>query len=159
MFEPKTARGRPGESKREEISGDKEASGEGEKSVIESPRECKQLLKTMILGVKTVVWSVSNSRMAIARESRRDSLAPLFLSDDDLNELTFTSLLSQEPHPLSGSVLQKGMSESEALLVAKLLKKGLQCFAIYSRGPDATAQELWRFLNHFQLVSSPSFSI
>ena len=28
------------------------------KSAADSTRECKQLLKTMILGVKTVVWSV-----------------------------------------------------------------------------------------------------
>ena len=50
---------------------DKERS-DGEKPTLESPRECKQLLKTMILGVKTVVWSVSNSRMAVARELRHD---------------------------------------------------------------------------------------
>ena len=72
------------------------------------------MLKTMILGVKTVVWSVSNSRMT----------APM-------------------PHPMPGAVggtmhtLQKGMSEAECLLVARLLKSGLECFAIYSHGPEA----------------------
>jgi hypothetical protein len=39
--------------------------GSEAKSASDSTRECKQLLKTMILGVKTVVWSVSNSRMQV----------------------------------------------------------------------------------------------
>jgi len=91
-----------------------------EKAVSESPRDCKQLLKTMILGVKTVVWSVSNSRMAIT-----------------------------QTQPASGSVPQKGMSESESALVAKLLKEGLQCCVIYSHDPDSSPQEEKEVLDYF----------
>ena len=91
-------------------------------------KEVKQMLKTMILGVKTVVWSVSNSRMTV-----------------------------QQPHPMAGNVaggqmhhqLQKGMSEAECLLVARLLKSGLECFAIYNSGPDASAQEEKDVLDYF----------
>ena len=86
----------------------------GDKSAADTTRECKQLLKTMILGVKTVVWSVSHSR------------APV----------------QPAHHALSGNaVQQKGMSESECLLVARLLKSGLRCFMLYSSGPDSSAQE------------------
>ena len=93
----------------------------GDKSAADTTRECKQLLKTMILGVKTVVWSVSHSR------------APV-----------------QPQHALPGNaVLQKGMSESECLLVARLLKSGLRCFMLYSSGPDSSAQEEKEVLDYF----------
>ena len=94
----------------------------GDKSAADTTRECKQLLKTMILGVKTVVWSVSHSR------------APV----------------QQPHHALPGNaVLQKGMSESECLLVARLLKSGLRCFMLYSSGPDSSAQEEKEVLDYF----------
>ena len=88
-------------------------------------KEVKQMLKTMILGVKTVVWSVSNSRMTV-----------------------------QQPHPMQGAIssmqtLQKGMSEAECLLVARLLNSGLECFAIYNQGPEASAQEEKDVLDYF----------
>ena len=89
--------------------GDKD--GKGDKRT--ESKEVKQMLKTMILGVKTVVWSVSNSRQ-----------------------------------PQSAGA-QKGMSESECLLVARLLKSGLECFAIYSSGPEASSQEEKDVLDYF----------
>ncbi len=84
-------------------------------------KEVKQMLKTMILGVKTVVWSVSNSRMSVM----------------------------QARDPMAGAQLQKGMSEAECLLVARLLKSGLECFAIYSTGPEASPQEEKDVLDYF----------
>ena len=73
----------------------------------------------MILGVKTVVWSVSNSR------------APMPHSIP------------------GGGGMAKGMSEGECLMVARLLKNGLRCFTLYSDGPDASAQEEKEVLDYF----------
>jgi transformation/transcription domain-associated protein len=95
-----------------------------DRSAADSIRECKQLLKTMILGVKTVVWSVSNSRAPVLQPHR-------------------TSQAS------SGIVLQKGMNEAECVLVTRLLKNGLRCFTLYASGPDASAQEEKEVLDYF----------
>ena len=109
------------DSKSSSSSSDKKGGGAGGET-----KEVKQMLKTMILGVKTVVWSVSNSRMTV-----------------------------QQPHPMTGAVggavhtLQKGMSEAECLLVARLLNSGLECFAIYNTGPEASAQEEKDVLDYF----------
>ena len=103
------------------ISSGKSSSG-SEKSAAETSREAKQLLKTMILGVKTVVWSVSNSRMSLPPPAGHVSSAP---------------------------VPQKGMSEGECLLVARLIKNGLHCFSIYRSGPDALPVEEKEVLDYF----------
>ena len=105
---------------------DGKGGGEGKGKNGSETKEVKQMLKTMILGVKTVVWSVSNSRMTV-----------------------------QPPHPVSGAVvggmhtLHKGMSEAECLLVARLLNSGLACFAIYNQGPDTSPQEEKDVLDYF----------
>ncbi|KAL1520613.1 hypothetical protein AB1Y20_022187 [Prymnesium parvum] len=54
-----------------------------------------------------------------------------------------------QTQPASGSVPQKGMSESESALVAKLLKEGLQCCVIYSHDPDSSPQEEKEVLDYF----------
>jgi len=50
---------------------------------------------------------------------------------------------------MAGSLMLKGMSEDECLLVARLVKHGLPCFAIYSHGDDASPQEEKEVLDYF----------
>ena len=74
--------------------------------------DCKQLIKTLIVAVRTVVWSVSNVK----------TVAP--------------------PQPGAAGVPQtfaRGMQEHECAITAKLLKHGLKCFSIYAAEDTGTA--------------------
>ena len=43
----------------------------------------------------------------------------------------------------------KGMNEAECLLVARLVKNGLQCFSLYDSPPEAIVQEEKEVLDYF----------
>ena len=50
---------------------------------------------------------------------------------------------------MAGSPMLKGMSEDECLLVARLVKNGLPCFALYSHATDASPTEEKEVLDYF----------
>lgn len=50
---------------------------------------------------------------------------------------------------MAGSPMHKGMSEDECLLVARLVKNGLPCFALYSHASDASPTEEKEVLDYF----------
>ncbi len=101
--------------------------------------DCRLLLKTLVLGLKNIVWGISSCSPNYRPTS---SNAPLQVP------ITSTSKSSVE----------------ETLIFTSLHKNGLKCFSIYSQGPNPHPQEekdvhnisfyvqLFQILDHFAAV-------
>ena len=94
-------------------------------------RDCKVLMRTLILGLKTVVWSASNLR----------SVAQNYAQGHDPKSAKAPAMNTR-----------KGLSDHEGFLVAKLLKSALKCFAIYTCGPSPSTTEEKEMLDLFAQV-------
>ena len=91
--------------------------------------DCKVLIRTLILGLKTVVWSASNLRTAQPPAAGQAESAP--------------------PAQLQ---VRKGLTKEECLLISRLLKGALKCFPIYSADPSSTPSEEKDMLDLFAQV-------
>jgi phosphatidylinositol kinase/protein kinase (PI-3 family) len=89
--------------------------------------DCKVLIRTLILGLKTVVWSASNLRTA------QNSAAG-------------------QPAPTTHQQVRKGLTKEECLLISRLLKGALKCFPIYSAVASVPASEEKDMLDLFAQV-------
>ena len=87
------------------------------------------LIRTLILGLKTVVWSASNLRTAQPPAAGQAESAP--------------------PAQLQ---VRKGLTKEECLLISRLLKGALKCFPIYSADPSSTPSEEKDMLDLFAQV-------
>eukprot|EP00958_Prasinococcus_capsulatus_P028071 scaffold6247_cov416-Prasinococcus_capsulatus_cf.AAC.17 len=85
--------------------------------------DCKQLLRTLIMGMKTLLWSITNFNR-LTQQQARDPSKP------------------DAPRP------QKGMSSEELLISTGILKRGLPCLIIF----DAHVPAEREILDHFAAV-------
>jgi transformation/transcription domain-associated protein len=94
--------------------------------------DCKVLIRTLILGLKPVVWSASNLRTAQAVPNQAPSAA--------------------QPATATQQQVRKGLTKEECLLISRLLKGALKCFPIYSAVPSSTPSEEKDMLDLFAQV-------
>ncbi|KAL6045043.1 putative transformation/transcription domain-associated protein [Balamuthia mandrillaris] len=85
-------------------------------------KDCRLLMKTLVLGLKNIVWGISSCSPAfrLMTGGRED--------------------------------LQRAVALEESLIFTRLLKNGLKCFSIYSEGPNPSPQEEKDILDHFAAV-------
>ena len=95
--------------------------------------DCKVLIRTLILGLKTVVWSASNLRTA---QPVPNQAAPG----------------AAQTTPAPQQQVRKGLTKEECLLISRLLKGALKCFPIYSAVPSSTPSEEKDMLDLFAQV-------
>lgn len=143
----------------------------GDATIEEEPsiRDIKSLLRTMILGIRAVIWCTANYRNPNAKD----------LTTVDANSSDTGGLLSQglsgamTPSPLnvhsleltnslratasagaaagaegSGVTHLYPLTDDERLLIAKVLQNGLRCFILYTLSENTLAEEK-QMLDHF----------
>ena len=102
--------------------------------VVDTIEDVKSLMKTMILGLKTVIWCVTNYRRR--QETKRGTAASI------------GQLQMGTPNDNS-KFSDVAISDEERCMVARFLKRGLQCFLVYSRCADKTSVDEKEVLDHF----------
>lgn len=142
----------------------------GDAIIEEEPsiRDIKSLLRTMILGIRAVIWCTANYRNPNAKD----------LTTVDANSSDAGGLLGQglagamTPSPLNvhsleltnslratanaGATAAEGngvthlypLTDDERLLIAKVLQNGLRCFILYTLSENTLAEEK-QMLDHF----------
>uniref|UniRef100_K3WPN5 Uncharacterized protein n=1 Tax=Globisporangium ultimum (strain ATCC 200006 / CBS 805.95 / DAOM BR144) TaxID=431595 RepID=K3WPN5_GLOUD len=142
----------------------------GDAVVEEEPsvRDIKSLLRTMILGIRAVIWCTANYRNPNAKDlttvdanssdggaggfgaqgslGGNDSIHPSPLNVHSL-ELT-NSLRAAAADSSNGSTHLYPLTDDERLLVAKVLQNGLRCFILYTLSENTLAEEK-QMLDHF----------
>ncbi|KUF95054.1 Methylenetetrahydrofolate dehydrogenase [Phytophthora nicotianae] len=121
-----------------------------------SIRDIKSLLRTMILGIRAVIWCTANYRNPLAKD----------LSTVDANTADASGIVSvstsqgiRSVHSVdvggvsgrasgSGSEHVYPLTDDERLLIAKVLRNGLRCFILYTLS-DNTLSEEKQMLDHF----------
>eukprot|EP00939_MAST-03C_sp_MAST-3C-sp1_P004697 g4697.t1 len=98
-----------------------------QEKLVNTVKDAKQLIKTMILGLKTVVWCVSNyNRQAATMDKGKEKA-------------------------LAKKSIHRRMYESEMLLLVRFFRKALCCFSAYSE-KNARLSEKKEVLDHFAAV-------
>ncbi|KAF0701086.1 Aste57867_8383 [Aphanomyces stellatus] len=99
-------------------------------------RDVKSLLRTMILGIRAVIWCTANYRNPHAKDlTTMDATNPIAATTPALEPaLTETHL-----YPLT---------DDERGLIAKVLQNGLRCFILYTLS-DSSISEEKQMLDHF----------
>lgn len=129
---------------------------------VEEPNlsDVKSLLKTMILGVRAVVWCAANYRNSEAKEG----------SHTENVNMGDTAIKSTFPEAVSGMDIQPevlgsysggsgpvdkvidthslSLSDDERHLIARVLQNGLRCFVLYTLSESSLAEEK-QLLDHF----------
>ncbi|KAL8008147.1 putative transcription-associated protein [Plasmopara halstedii] len=116
-------------------------------------RDIKSLLRTMILGIRAVIWCTANYRNPFAKDlstvdaSSADGCA---LASDPLSELNVHSMefAGNISSRSSGAEHIFPLTDDERLLIAKVLQNGLRCFILYTLS-DNTVSEEKQMLDHF----------
>ncbi|RLN59051.1 hypothetical protein BBJ29_003112 [Phytophthora kernoviae] len=125
-----------------------------------SIRDIKSLLRTMILGIRAVIWCTANYRNPHAKD----------LSTVDANTMDGSGIVavstSQGMSSMdtvggstsrsSGSSLNDGnvvehaypLTDDERMLIAKVLRNGLRCFILYTLSENTVSEEK-QMLDHF----------
>eukprot|EP00026_Physarum_polycephalum_P000015 Phypoly_transcript_00015.p1 GENE.Phypoly_transcript_00015~~Phypoly_transcript_00015.p1 ORF type:complete len:3639 (+),score=586.09 Phypoly_transcript_00015:159-11075(+) len=88
-------------------------------------KDCRTLLKTLVLGLKNIVWGITNCGPSYQRAVGV---------------------------PGSQGAQPSKMNVEESLIFVRLLKNGLKCFAVFSCGPTPAPQEEKETLEHFASV-------
>lgn len=129
-------------------------------SIEEEPsiRDIKSLLRTMILGIRAVIWCTANYRNPNAKDL---STADASSSDAMLNQglmgamnpssLNMHSMELANPlrsSESSGVTHLYPLTDDERLLIAKVLQNGLRCFILYTLSDNTLAEEK-QMLDHF----------
>ncbi|KAJ8523878.1 hypothetical protein ON010_g17240 [Phytophthora cinnamomi] len=121
-------------------------------------RDIKSLLRTMILGIRAVIWCTANYRNPHAKD-----LSTVDANSTDGGGATAASS-SQGIHPglnshsmdvvgsasgrSSGSEHLYPLTDDERLLIAKVLRNGLRCFILYTLSENTLSEEK-QMLDHF----------
>ncbi|KAG7397367.1 hypothetical protein PHYBOEH_000823 [Phytophthora boehmeriae] len=122
-----------------------------------SIRDIKSLLRTMILGIRAVIWCTANYRNPHAKD----------LSTVDANTMDGSGIVAvsapssidtvgSSTSRLSSSNLNDGngaehaypLTDDERLLIAKVLRNGLRCFILYTLSENTVSEEK-QMLDHF----------
>nr|CCA20235.1 phosphatidylinositol kinase (PIKL3) putative [Albugo laibachii Nc14] len=129
---------------------------------VEEPNlsDVKSLLKTMILGVRAVVWCAANYRNSDANEGSNPENNNLA---DTVMKSTFPeAALNMDIQPEVSSSYSGGsasldevidthslsLSDDERHLIARVLQNGLRCFVLYTLSESSLAEEK-QLLDHF----------
>ena len=96
-------------------------------------RDCRLLLKTLVLGLKTIVWGISSCSRATGGATPGTSgsggdVAAMNADGPGASAATTTPT----PGARKAGGGKEPMSEGEAAIFARLLKNSLSCFYIYS---------------------------
>lgn len=136
----------------------------GDAIIEEEPsiRDIKSLLRTMILGIRAVIWCTANYRNPHAKD-----LTTVDANSSDAGGLVAQGLAGgMNPSPLSvhsmelsnslrpstadssGATHLYPLTDDERLLIAKVLQNGLRCFILYTLSENTLAEEK-QMLDHF----------
>ncbi|RHY58145.1 hypothetical protein DYB30_004780, partial [Aphanomyces astaci] len=102
-------------------------------------RDVKSLLRTMILGIRAVIWCTANYRNPHAK---------------DLTSMDATSTHPPTPFDLATPAASSDtqhlypLTDDERALIAKVLQNGLRCFILYTLSDSSVAEEK-QLLDHF----------
>jgi hypothetical protein len=125
-----------------------------------SVRDIKSLLRTMILGIRAVIWCTANYRnpnakdlstvdgassegVAMASQGLTGASSALAGHNFDMASARSSSSSTDD----SGAHLYP-LTDDERLLIAKVLRNGLRCFILYTLS-DNTLSEEKQMLDHF----------
>lgn len=140
----------------------------GDTIVDEEPsiRDVKSLLRTMILGIRAVIWCTANYRNPNAKDLTTVDANANSSDAGAQNGLIGVSMmagnsLDSSPAIRSINALDTGTSTStslgthlypltddERMLIAKVLQSGLRCFILYTLSENTLAEEK-QMLDHF----------
>ncbi|KDO32636.1 hypothetical protein SPRG_19413 [Saprolegnia parasitica CBS 223.65] len=96
-------------------------------------RDVKSLLRTMILGIRAVIWCTANYRNPHAKDlTSMDTAAASVASASEAVDATHV-------YPLT---------DDERGLIAKVLQNGLRCFLLYTLSESSVSEEK-QMLDHF----------
>ncbi|KAL6959953.1 non-specific serine,threonine protein kinase [Sarracenia purpurea var. burkii] len=80
--------------------------------------DCKNLIRTLVMGMKTIIWSITHAHLPRSQVSPSTHVTPPQV-------LGPTSSNSSVPQPF------KGMREDEVLKASGVLKSGVHCLALF----------------------------
>lgn len=80
--------------------------------------DCKHLIKTLVMGMKTIIWSITHAHLPRAQVSAS-------------THGTHPQVLVSPPSNLQAPQAFKGMREDEVLKAAGVLKSGVHCLALF----------------------------
>ncbi|KAI9995811.1 hypothetical protein PInf_012879 [Phytophthora infestans] len=122
-------------------------------------RDIKSLLRTMILGIRAVIWCTANYRNPLAKDlstvdaniADGSGIASLSTSQGIRSGLNVHSM---DVGSVSGRSAGSGsehvypLTDDERLLIAKVLRNGLRCFILYTLSENTLSEEK-QMLDHF----------
>ncbi|ETW06733.1 hypothetical protein H310_02900 [Aphanomyces invadans] len=105
-------------------------------------RDVKSLLRTMILGIRAVIWCTANYRNPHAKD----------LTSMEATTLHHSSSMAALGHDAAGATYSDThmypLTDDERALIAKVLQNGLRCFILYTLSDSSIAEEK-QMLDHF----------
>ncbi|GLD94890.1 hypothetical protein PINS_up003515 [Pythium insidiosum] len=110
-----------------------------------SLRDVKSLLRTMILGVRAVIWCTANYRNPHAKDltsmDSSDGGVPTTAARSESSGSTaVTAATAAHAYPLT---------DDERQLIARVLQNGLRCFILYTLSESDSLAEEKQMLDHF----------
>ncbi|KAL4095775.1 hypothetical protein PRIC1_009146 [Phytophthora ramorum] len=122
-----------------------------------SIRDIKSLLRTMILGIRAVIWCTANYRNPHAKDlstvdaNTSDGSGIVGASTSQgghtgLNVHSMDAVSSRSS--ASGTEHVYPLTDDERLLIAKVLRNGLRCFILYTLSENTLSEEK-QMLDHF----------
>ncbi|KAE8910303.1 hypothetical protein PF005_g1396 [Phytophthora fragariae] len=123
-----------------------------------SIRDIKSLLRTMILGIRAVIWCTANYRNPHAKD-----LSTVDANSTDGSGMTAASssqgihtglnaksmdVVTNASGRSSGGEHLYPLTDDERLLIAKVLRNGLRCFVLYTLSENTLSEEK-QMLDHF----------
>ncbi|CAI5712891.1 unnamed protein product [Hyaloperonospora brassicae] len=123
-----------------------------------SIRDIKSLLRTMILGIRAVIWCTANYRnphakdlsSADANTAEGSGLAAVSTSQGIHAGLGahFAGVVGNLSSRAFGSEHVYPLTDDERLLIVKVLRNGLRCFILYTLSKNTLSEEK-QMLDHF----------
>lgn len=115
-------------------------------------KDCRLLLKTLVLGLKNIVWGISscNSKFNTVSSSGPSAASVAAAAGPTSADYAAALATAGRPETLGDSLSRNKdattsrsarISVEESLLFTRLLRNGLMCFSIYGTGQRPTAEE------------------
>ncbi|TMW68827.1 hypothetical protein Poli38472_006295 [Pythium oligandrum] len=138
-----------------------------------SIRDVKSLLRTMILGVRAVIWCTANYRNPNAKDltsidaSGTVEMSPSHASTSSTSSSSLLGIHAMElasglrsSLDASASAHAFPLTDDERKLIARVLQNGLRCFVLYTLSDNTLAEEkqmLDHFAGAFTVLDAPDF--
>ncbi|KAJ0401448.1 hypothetical protein ATCC90586_009858 [Pythium insidiosum] len=118
-----------------------------------SLRDVKSLLRTMILGVRAVIWCTANYRNPHAKDltamDSSDSGVSTAAARGDGAAPTATAAASTATATATTTTHTYPLTDDERQLIARVLQNGLRCFILYTLSESDSLAEEKQMLDHF----------